>query len=232
MKKKRVIVTLLLLAFATSALAIGSGIAQRADRPERGQTTITSPSGLKPKPADLEREAPPTPAQPNPLEGQLPRQPEAADVPEHVAYGQMLRHIKELHKKADEEERQGRDGAHFRNLYKQMAKLDDRQATLLDGIVAEANGEIEKLNRRAMKIIGDLRAKHPEGRLAPGEQPPAPPAELAELSAARRDRINEARARLRSAFGEEEFQRFSEFVRQRLKPGIRRIGEAGAQQGR
>jgi hypothetical protein len=232
MKKKRVIVTLLLLAFATSALAIGSGVAQRTDRPERGQTSITSPSGLKPKPADLDREAPPTPAQPNPLEGQLPRQPEAADVPEHIAYGQMLRHIKELHKKADEEERQGRDGAHFRNLYKQMAKLDDHQAALLDGIVAEANGEIEKLNRRAMKIIGDLRAKHPEGRLAPGEQPPAPPAELAELSAARRDRINEARARLRSAFGEEEFQRFSEFVRQRLKPGIRRIGEAGAPQGR
>lgn len=206
MKKKRMIVTFLLLAFATSAIAIGSGIAQRADRPDRGRTTITSPSGLKPKPADLDRETPPAPAQPNPMEGQLPQQAEAADVPEHVVYGQMFRHIKELHKKADEEERQGRDGAHFRRLYRQMAKLDDRQAALLDEIATETNREIEKLNKRAMKIISDLRAKHPEGKLAPGEQPPAAPAELSELSAARHDRINEARERLRAVFGEEEFE--------------------------
>lgn len=232
MKKKRVIVTLLLLAFATSALAIGSTIAQRTDRQGGGQGDISSPSGLKPKPADLEREGPPQPTQPNPLEGRLPRQQEAEDAPEHVVYGQMFRHIKELHKKADEEERQGRDGAHFRKLYKQMATLDDRQAALLDQIATETNVEIEKLNKRAMKIIGDLRAKHPEGKLAPGEQPPVPPAELAELSAARRDRLNEARERLRTVFGEEEFQRFSEFVRRRVKPGIRRLGEAGAPQGR
>lgn len=230
--KERVIVTLLLMAFATSALAIGSTIAQRNERQDRGQATISSSSGLKPKPADLDRETPPTPAQPNPLEGQLPRQPEAADVPEHIAYGQVFRHLKELHRKADEEDRQGRDGARFRRLYKEMAKLDDRQAALLDEIAARTNGEIEKLDRRAMKIIGDLRAKHPEGKLAPGEQPPAPPAELAELSAARRDRINEAREHLRSVFGEEEFGRFNQFVRERVKPGIRRLTDAGAPQGR
>lgn len=232
MKKKRVTVILLLTAFATSALAIGSTIAQRNDRQDRGQTTISSPSGLKPKPADLERETPPQPTQPNPLAGQIPRQPEAADVPEHVVYGQVFRHIKELHRKADEEERQGRDGARFRRLYKEMAKLDDRQAALLDEIAARTNGEIEKLDRRAMKIIGDLRAKHPEGKLAPGEQPPAPPAELAELSAARRDRISEARERLRSVFGEQEFERFNQFVRERVRPGIRRLNDAGAPQGR
>jgi uncharacterized protein YdcH (DUF465 family) len=229
--KKRVIMSLLLLAFATSALAIGSTIAQRNERQDRGQMNVSSPSGLKPKPANLERETPPQPAQPNPLEGQLPRQPEA-DVPEHVVYGQVFRHIKELHRKADEEERQGRDGAHFRKLYREMAKLDDRQAALLDEIAAEADGEIEKLNKRAMKIIGDLRAQHPEGKLATGEQPPAPPAELYELSAARRDRIHEARERLRAVFGEQEFERFNQFVRERVKPGIRRIGEAGAPQGR
>lgn len=232
MKKRRVTVSLLLLAFAASSLAIGSGIAQRPDRADRSQNIISSPSGLKPKPADLERDTPPTPAQSNPLEGQLSRQPEAADVPEHVVYGQMFRHIKELHKKANDEERQGRDGAHFRKLYKQMARLDDRQAESLDQVAAETNAEVEKLNRRAMKLIGDLRAKHPEGKLAPGEQPPAPPAELAELSAARLARLTEARERLRTLFGEQEFQRFSEFVRQRIKPGIRRLGEAGAPQGR
>jgi hypothetical protein len=232
MKKKRLIVTLLLLAFTTSALAIGSVVAQRTDQQDRAQGTISSPSGLKPKPADLDRETPPQPAQTNPSEGQPARQPELEEVPEYVVYGQVFRHLKELHAKAADEERQGRDGAHLRKLYKEMAKLDDRQAAQLDEVAAEANGEIEKLNKRAMKIIGELRAKHPEGKLAPGEQPPAPPAELAELSAKRRDRINEGRERLRSAFGEEEFVRFNEFVRQRVKPGVRRLGNTGAPQGR
>lgn len=231
MKKKRVIVSFLLLAFATSALAIGSGIAQRADRPDNGPA-ISSPSGLKPKPADLDREAPPGPARPNPMEDQIPRRPDAAEIPEHIVYGQMFRHIKELRKKADEEARQGRDGSQFLKLYKQMAKLDDRQAAVLDQVAAEVNTEVEKLDKRAMKIIGELRARHPDGKLAPGEQPPAPPAELSQLSAARRDRINEARERLRAIFGEVEFVRFDQFVRERIKPGIRRLGETGSPQGR
>jgi len=232
MKKKRLIVTLLLLAFTTSALAIGSAIAQRTDPQDRTQGTISSPSGLKPKPADLDRETPPQPAQANPSAGLPEHQPDSGEIPEYVVYGQVLRHLKELHEKAAAEERHGRDGAHLRKLYKEMAKLDDRQAAQLDEVAAEANNEIEKLNKRAMKIIGELRAKNPEGKLAAGEQPPAPPIELAELSAKRRDRINEARARLRSVFGEEEFARFNEFVRQRVKPGIRRLGNTGAPQGR
>lgn len=230
MKKKRLIVTLLLLAFTTSALAIGSVIAQKTDQADQTQGAISSPSGLKPKPADLDRETPPQPAQANPSAGQLPPQPESEEVPEDVVYGQVFRHLKELHEKAGDEERQGRDGAHLRKLYKEMAKLDEHQAARLDEVAAEVNNEIEKLNKRAMKIIGELRAKHPDGKLAPGEQPPAPPAELAELSTKRRDRINEARERLRSVFGEDEFKRFNEFVRERVKPGIRRLGNTGGPQ--
>lgn len=230
--KKRLIVTLLLLAFATSALAIGSAIAQKNDQQDGGQGTISSPSGLKPKPADLDKETPSQPAQANPRAEDSAQQPEVADVPEEVVYGQVFRHLKELRKKADDEDRQGRDGAHFRKLYKEMAKLEDRQAALLDEVAAEANSDIEKLDKRALKIIGELRAKHPEGKLAVGEQPPAPPAELFELSAKRRDRINVARERLRSVFGEEEFGRFNEFVRERVKPGIRRLGNIGAPEGR
>jgi hypothetical protein len=194
---------------------------------------MSSPSGLKPKPADLDRETPPQPAQANPSAGQPAPQPESEEIPEYVVYGQIFRHLKELHKKADDEERQGRDGAHLRKLYKEMAKLDENQAAQLDAVAADANRDIEKLDKRALKIIGELRARHPAGKLAPGEQPPAPPAELAELSAKRRDRIGVARERLRSAFGEAAFARFNEFVRVRVKPGIRRLGNTGApQEGR
>lgn len=228
--KKRVMTSLVLLAFASSALAIGGTIAQKADRQNAPQAGASSPTGLNPVPADLGSETPPQPAQPNPL-GERPDQPADQEVPQHVVYGQMFRHIKELHKKADEEERQGRDGAHLRKLYKEMARLDESQAALLDEAATETNREIEKLNRRAMKIISEIRAKHPDGKLAPGEQPPAPPAELAQLSKARRDLITAARERLRATFGEDEFNRFDEFVQQRVKSGIRRLGNSAAQPG-
>lgn len=229
MQKKRLVIIISLVAVATSALAFGSSIAQKFD--PQGQVIVSSPSGLKTKPADLDRTTPPGPAQPNPQGDVRPQLPESQDVPQYVLYSQVFRHIRELNKKANDEERQGRDGEHFRKLYKEMAKLDDLQTSQLDQIAAETNGEIEKLNIRAMEIIREIRAKHPDGKLAPGEMPPTPPAELAELSAKRRDLILQARERLRAVYGEGEFQRFDNFVQERVKPAIRRLGNSEAAQG-
>ena len=223
MNKKRLVVIILVAVFATGALAI----AQKSD--PQGQISVSSPSGLKTKPADLERTTPSGPTQSNPR-GDLSSQPqESHDIPQYVVYSQVFRHIKELHKKADDEERQGRNGEQFRKLYQHMASLDDVQTTQLDQIATETNDEIEKLNVRAMQIIKDVRAKHPDGKLAQGELPPAPPAELGELSAKRRDVILQARERIRSVFGEGEFQRFDKFLQERMKPAIRRLGNAGTQ---
>jgi hypothetical protein len=111
-----------------------------------------------------------------------------------------------------------------------MAKLDDLQTSQLDQIADETADEIEKLNTRAMHIIRALRAQHPDGKLAPGEQPPTPPAELGELSVKRRDVIMQGRERLRAVFGEDEFQRFDRFVQEHMKPAIRRLdGPSGSQ---
>src|SRR5881394_982368 len=100
MSKKRLVVILLLVAFAISVLAIGSTIAQKPDR--QGQIEVSSPSGIKPKPGDLDRTTTPEPAQTNPLAGQPVPTPESQEVPQYVVYGQVFRHIKELHRKADE----------------------------------------------------------------------------------------------------------------------------------
>jgi cell division protein FtsN len=227
MNKKRLVVIILVAVFATCALAIANGIAQKSD--PQGQISVSSPSGLKTKPADLERTTPPGPAQSNPR-GDVSSQPqESHDIPQYVVYSQVFRHIKELHKKADDEERQGRNGEQFRKLYQQMASLNDVQTSQLDQIATETNDEIEKLNARAMQIIKEVRAKHPDGKLAQGELPPTPPAELGELSAKRRDVILQARERIRSVFGEGEFQRFDKFLQERMKPAIRRLGNAGTQ---
>jgi hypothetical protein len=225
MNKKRLVVIIALVTFATCALAIGS-IAQNPD--PRGKATVSSPSGLKEKPADLDRTKPSGPAQSNP-HGGIPSQAQSQDVPQYVIYSQVFRHIKELNRKADEEESQGRNGENFRKLYKQMANLDEVQASQLDQIAKETTDEIEKLNVRAKQIIAEIRAKHPDGKLAQGELPPTPPAELGELSAKRRDVILQARERIRSVFGDNEFQKFDRFLQEHMKPAIRPLGNPGTQ---
>lgn len=231
MNKKRLTMILVLAVVALGVFVITTTMAQKANRQEQGQANVSSPSGLKPKPADLDRETVPQPVQSNPLAGHAEARPESPEIPQDVVYGQVFRHIKELLKKADDEERQGREGAHFRTLYKRMAKLNEQQSKLLDDVASETNAEIEKLNRRANHIIEKLRAQHPDGKLARGERPPAPPAELAELSVKRRDLVLQARSRLHAAYGEEEFRRFDEFVQQRVKPGIRRLDQPRAPSG-
>jgi hypothetical protein len=223
MNKRKLIVTLIAIAIATTALALASSsIAQKSDKQDKA--TVSSPSGLKPKPQE-ETAAASRSVQPDQqLRAQdAPSLPQDQTVPQDVVYDQMFRHLKELNKKADEEDSQGKDGSHFRTLYKRLAKLEEHQAQVLDNISADVDREVAKLNKRALKIIGDLRARHPEGKLAKGELPPAPPAELQLLSNERRNLILQARERLHAALGEEAFQKLDQFVQQRIKPGIRRL---------
>jgi type IV secretory pathway VirB10-like protein len=221
MNKRNLIVILIAIALATSALALG-GISTAQQPANKDKATVSSPSGLKPKPEGDAKSASQA-AQPNTQAQNPTAQPKDQSVPEYVVYGQMFRHIKELKKKADEEDRQGKDGAHFRTLYKRAAKLEDHQAATLDQLADEVDREVEKLNRRAKKIIDEIRGRHPEGKLAQGELPPEPPAELKMLSDERRNLILHARERLRASFGEEAFQQFDGFVQQRIKSGIRRL---------
>ena len=225
MKKKSLFLALLAIALTTSALALtGSSIAQKS--PDKEKPTVSAPSGLKQVPADLDKDdrqsAPQTQTQ--------TASPQDQEVPVHVVYDQMFRHIKELNKKADDEARQGRDGEHFRTLYKRLARLDDPQSQALDRIARNVDREIEPLNKKAVEIIRNIRERHPDGKLAQGELPPAPPAELRALSEQRKQVILQAREELRGSIGDEAFQKFDEFVKERIKPGIRRVTNPPAAQ--
>ena len=228
MKNKRnSIVLIIAIAIATSALALGGvSIAQKSA--DEKKATSSSPSGFKSKPED-------TGAARSVQSDQQPQsaasQPQDQTIPQDVVYDQMFRHIKELKKNADEEDRQGKDGSHFRTLYKRMAKLEDNQAAILDQVADDVNGEVEKLNKQAKKIIDEIRGRNPDGKLGQGEMPPAPPAELKMLSDQRRNLILQARERLRTAFGEEAFKKFDDFVQNRIKPGIRRLNAPNGSQG-
>lgn len=225
MKKKSLFLTLLAIALTTSALALtGSSIAQRKTDEK---ATVSSPSGLKEVPADLNKDDRQPAAQTDQASAPAPDQ----EVPIHVVYDQMFRHIKELNKKADEEARQGKNGEHFRTLYKRLARLEDPQSQVLDRIARDVDREIEPLNKKAIEIIRSVRVRHPDGKLAQGEMPPEPPAELRVLADQRRQVILQAREELRASIGDEAFQRFDEFVKERIKPGIRRLNNPPATQG-
>lgn len=223
MKKKSLFLALLAIALTTSALALtGSSIAQRSTDKEKAN--VSAPSGLKQVPADLDKD---DRQSASPVQ-QAPASPQ--EVPVHVVYDQMFRHIKELNKKADDEAREGKDGEHFRTLYKRLARLDDHQAQVLDKISRDVDRELEPLNKKAVEIIRSIRERHKDGKLAQGELPPEPPAELRVLSDHRRQVILQAREDLHASIGDEAFQRFDDFVKERIKPGIRRLNNPPATQ--
>ncbi|HKG59893.1 MAG TPA: hypothetical protein VKB05_08965 [Pyrinomonadaceae bacterium] len=228
MKKKSLFLSLLAIALTTSALALtGSSIAQKST--SKKKATVSSPFGLKEVPAGLNKEDR-EPASQTQTQ-QAPASPQDQEVPLHVVYDQMFRHIKELNKKADEEASQGKDGEHFRTLYKRLARLEDPQSQALDRIAREVDREIEPLNKKAIEIIRSIRERHKDGKLAQGELPPEPPAELRVLADERRQVIMRAREELRASIGDDAFQRFDKFVKKRIKPGIRRLNNPPATQG-
>ena len=206
--------------FIISLLAVlisGSIIVSSQNNQNRAE--ITSPSGIKQKPDNLR-----TPQnqgnQKNQGNQNIPQ-----DIPDDVTYRQVFKHIEELNKKANDEERvKGKDGKKYRNFYKNMARLDERQASNLDRIADQTNREIKKLDDRAKQIIDQVRAQTPNHRIERGQKPPVPPQELSDLTKSRKNLTLKAISELQTNLGEAEFARFSQFVNEKVKTGIRKRG--------
>jgi hypothetical protein len=192
----------------------GTIIVSSQNSPNRAE--VSSPSNLIQKPDNLKI----PPGAENQRNRNLPQY-----IPDDIAYGQIFKHLEELNKKADQEEQvRGKDGQKLRNLYKKMARLDERQARVLDRIAEQTNRELKKLDERARQIIDQVRAQTPNRRIERGQKPPVPPQELFDLARKRKDVVTEAIELLRKEFGEGEFVRFSQFLNEKIKPGIKKIG--------
>jgi hypothetical protein len=224
MNRKYIIIALCLVTLATSALAVG-----------RKSVIEATVAMIKPRPAARANTASTTsPPQANALQtsasliqtqanAEAKGQPPASPVPQYIIYRQLFRHVVELKKKAEEEERNGRDGAVLRSLYKRNAKLNDAEATILEQIAEESDAQIAEFDGRAKKIIDEARAQHRGGELQPGETLPPPPPELGILQEQRNTAVLQARDRLRAIFGEEEFDRFDKFVQRDVAPKIKPV---------
>lgn len=151
------------------------------------------------------------------------RQPNAAEeekrggaIPLRVVYRQLFHHYVALKNKAAELESQGKNGATARHYYKREAKLSDKLERELERVAAKTDKEVEQLDKKAREVINQYRAQYPNGQMKKGETlPPAPP-ELQALQEEKNKAIMAGRDELRRAFGEDEFNRFEEFVRQNV----------------
>jgi hypothetical protein len=104
------------------------------------------------------------------------------------------------------------DRTFYADLVRRDVQLSDEQARALVEIATECEGRVAEVNARARTIIEAARAQNQQARTqGQGELPPPPP-ELAQLQQERNSIILQAREKLRTALGEEAFQRLDKYV--------------------
>lgn len=199
---RKVVVALCAVTLMTSAVAAG----QRAAVGEVLKTHFLGTA----------RAVPVSRQQPSP--GRPAEETRQRAVPAHAVYNEFFYHVNFLKQKADKEEQAGKDAAMLRTFYKRQAKLDDAQLQLLDRAAAGLGRRLEQMDRRAQQLIERFRADVQALELAPGQTPPAPPAELKAMQAERDALVLRARDELRAALGEEAFGRLDGYVRQHIAP--------------
>jgi hypothetical protein len=225
MNKKRIIIALCLMVGATSAFALDGGkritTLGSVFLPQAKGSVEPQPFGNSaPKAGSLSQQQ--QAQQNHPAAAPQP----SAEVPKQIIYGILFREITAYRKKADELSRNGEDATALRNHHKEKLKLTDEQSAELDRIVAESSRETEKLDGEAKRIIDAARARHPGGRIEAGESLPPPPPELGALQRQRDAVILAARGRLRSVFGEGEFNRIDDFLQQDISSKMKPVQNA------
>lgn len=151
-------------------------------------------------------------------------QQERVQVPEHVPYMFLFRHLNNLNKQAEKHNREGKDGSKFHSRFKKVLAIDEDQYGVINEIAVSCDSELAELDKKAQVIIEAFRARYPEGDVPEGVIIPPPPAELTALQEERNLTILRARDRVRNALGEREFARFDEILKLRLTPDIKRDG--------
>ena len=153
-------------------------------------------------------------------ESEAAQSPLPARAPEHIVYRQFFRHLLALKERATELERQGKNGNGLRSHYKDKIKLKDKDARALDQIASDCEREIAQIDARAKAIIQSARARFPNGKLPPGQQLPPPPPELKRMQLQRNVLIMQARERLRTAIGRDEFQKINDYIKLNFAPNV------------
>lgn len=148
---------------------------------------------------------------------------ESPKIPTQVTYLFLFKRIENLEKRATEEEAKGKDGKIYRQHYKNKAKLSDEQNAALSKVAKDCLAEVSKKDAEAKKIIDKEHAKHPGGKLYPGEPIPTPPIELTTLQQERDAIVLRYIDFLKESFNEADFSKFQQFVEQYITPQVNTV---------
>jgi len=149
-----------------------------------------------------------------------PKQVAQQAIPDFEVYRQMFHHHVTMKQKADELEKQGKDGRSFREFYKRQARLTDDEAKSFDQIASDCERQVAAQDLKAKALRDAALAANGNGKLEKGSRPPDPAPELRALWDERNAIITRAQYALRAAFGDNEFARFENYVRQNVVPHI------------
>ena len=123
-----------------------------------------------------------------------------AELPEHVQYYFLFRHLSVI------KETPAAAG------FQAKAGLNSGQLQALTSIATNNERELKMLDERAKIIIDNFHAQYPPGQLPPGVAPPALPQEINVLQQQREATILRYREQIGRMFGEADFARFDAFV--------------------
>jgi hypothetical protein len=177
--------------------------AQDTTAPRKG-VTVSSPTGVRPVPEELRRMPQTVP------DGVT----YSRDIPDYQVYQQLI-----LMSQSDGKLGVNCYGKPLSPIFKESANLSGKQYKNLLKIAEETTLGLDELGQKAVPIIREMRAKTPNGRLAPGEMPTVSP-ELEALNKQKIELIEKAIEKIKTSFGEKDFLRFSEFVDKNFRFGI------------
>ena len=143
----------------------------------------------------------------------LQESPDAAELPDHIAYEFYFLRVAVLNAWAMTVERSGKTGNDLRSKISQPAGLDESQVRELRDVAVRSLLEARELDLKARGIIRQIRLRYHDGRLGFAQEPPALPPELSTLQAQRNSIFLRARDALHKEWGEKKFGEFDRFVR-------------------
>jgi hypothetical protein len=134
--------------------------------------------------------------------------------PDHVTYEFLFRKVQFLIDKNIPDPR-------FCSMMLEEYEINTTQAMKLKQIALSSLAEVKLQDLRAQEIISQVRAKHPNGRLAPGQKAPVVPSELIAAQITRNGIFVHAQSRLRAFLGNDGFSRFDQKVKEKIQvPGL------------
>jgi hypothetical protein len=145
------------------------------------------------------------------------------EIPQHVVYHALFRHVVWLQNKAAELERDGKDGAAFKNRYQRFASLTNQEDIILNQTATDTVNRVKELDKQIEALVKadrESRSNELKGKPLPSSPPPLNP-DVTRLDKERQNTILAGHSRLREGFESDRFANFEKFVKDQVMTQIK-----------